>query len=138
MLMFTLPLIAMAASAASTPSADQTDNALRVLQFIEAMRGDAPAKAKTMLAPGAFLGDYGQRKRESFEAFAAYGRGCQLKQITIVNVRDDSRMPVGVEWQCRHPEANRFASFWFEGDRISRIGWGAPAIVRLPGSKSQR
>jgi hypothetical protein len=138
MSMFTLPLMAIAASAAAAPSTDQTKDALRVLQFVEAVRGDAPTKAKAMLAPGAFLGDYAQKKRESFEAFAAYGRGCQLKRITLVNVLDNSRMPVGVEWQCRHPEADRSAAFWFEGDRISRIGWGAPVVIRVPGSKSQR
>jgi hypothetical protein len=133
-----LPFVAIAASAAAAPSTDQTEDALRVLQFVEAVRRDAPAQAKAMLAPGAFLGDYAQKKQESFEAFAAYGRGCQLKQITLVNVRDNSRMPVGVEWQCRYPEADRFTSFWFEGDRISRIGWGPPPVIRVPGLKSQR
>jgi len=138
MSMLTLTLIAIAASSVAAPSTDRTRDALRVVQFIEAVRGDAPTEAKAMLAPGAYLGDYTQKKRESFEAFAAYARGCQLKRITLVNVRDNSRMPVGVEWQCRHPEADRSASFWFEGDRISRIGWGAPVVIRVPSSKSQR
>jgi hypothetical protein len=130
--------MAFAVTLAAAPSTDQTGDALRVLQFLEAVRGGAPAKAKAMISPGTFLGDYAQKKRESFEAFAAYGGGCQLKQITLANVRDNSRMPVGVEWQCRYPEANRTASFWFEGDRISRIGWGTPPVVRVPSPKSQR
>jgi hypothetical protein len=138
MSMLLLPLIAIAAPAAAAPLTDQTADALRVLQFVEALRRDAPEEARAMLTPTAFLGDYAQTKREGFEAFAAYGRGCQLKQISLVNVRDNRRMPVGVEWQCRHPEANRSASFWFERDRISRIGWGPPAIVRVPAVKRQR
>lgn len=136
--MLTLPLIVIAVTAAVTPSADQTGDALRVLEFIHAVRGDAPTEAKAMLAPGAFLGDYAQKEEESFESFAAYARGCQLKQIKLVNVRDNSRMPVGVEWQCQHPDAKRSASFWFAGDRINRIGWGEPVIVRIRDSTSRR
>jgi hypothetical protein len=41
-------------------------------------------------------------------------------------------MPIGAQWNCRSSRANRYASFWFEGERISRIGWGERPVVKKP------
>lgn len=130
-----LPLFALFSIAAQPSTADQTSDALRVVAFVDAVRRGADQDARSMLAPGAFLGDYAQRSRASYEEFATYSRACQLRQIRLVNVRDRSRMPVGVEWQCRYPEPDRYASFWFEDNRISRVGWGPPPVVRAPSAR---
>jgi hypothetical protein len=127
-----LSLLAAAAASQPPPTVDQTPDALLLLRFVDAVKRGDDREARSLLAPTAFLGDYAQRNRSSYEALAAYARACRLKEIRLVNSRRGSRMPIGVEFVCPHPDPDRFASFWFEGSRISRIGWGTPPMVRVP------
>ena len=137
-MMSLIPLIALAVASPGAPADDQTPDALLVLEFIQAVRQKDKGRADSMLSKDAFLGDYAQRRRRSYEEFAAYARACQLRRISLVNVRDGSRMPIGVEWQCRNPEADRKASFWFKGDQISRIAWGTPPVIQVPKPHKQQ
>lgn len=109
--------------------ADQTADALLVLNFIDAIRRGDYSEAEALLAPGAFVGDYQQSQRTTFSDFASYARGCKLSKVALVP-SSDKRMPIGTQWLCRYPEGDRHASFWFEGKRISRIGWGKPLLIK--------
>ena len=112
-------------------STDQTADALLLLTFIEAVSRGDDEDAEALLTSDAYVGDYEQSQRTSFRDFAAYARGCKLSEIGLVPFVD-SRMPIGVTWYCGPLEGERNASFWFEGQRISRIGWGEPVVVKLP------
>lgn len=120
--------------AALAASIDQTNDAALVLRFADAIRRGADAEAQAMLSPRVFIGDYRQSSRTSLSEFARYARGCSLAKVTLVT-NANRRMPIGLQWNCRYPEDARTASFWFEGQRISRIGWGEPPVIVLPSTR---
>jgi hypothetical protein len=117
-------------SAPTQAPPDQSADALLLLNFIDAVKRGQNKEAEALLAPSAFIGDYAQAKRTSFAEFASYARGCKLSKLTLVPSADQ-RMPIGAQWFCRYPEGDRSASFWFEDNRISRIGWGKPPVIRV-------
>ena len=117
----------------STPTqapTDQSADALLLLTFIDAVKRGQDKEAEALLTSGAFIGDYGQLRRTSFGEFATYARGCKLSKVTLVPAANQ-RMPIGAQWSCRFPEGERSASFWFESNRISRIGWGKPPVIEV-------
>jgi hypothetical protein len=130
-----LAFIAGALLSAATPPvsapADQTSDASLLLRFLDLLEAGRSDDAQALLAPGAFVGDYVQARRTPFAQFAAYARDCKLDHVKLVSA-SDQRMPIGVQWTCRYPEVDRNASFWFEGKRISRIGWGSRPTVEVP------
>jgi hypothetical protein len=99
-------------------SADQTAGALLLLHFANVVKRGNDKEAEALLTPGAFIGDYWQSERTSFSDFATYARGCKLSDVTLAPIAA-KRMRIGMHWSCRYPEANRDASFWFEGKRIA-------------------
>lgn len=126
-------LLLMGAATVSTP--DQTGDAVLALRFIEAVKNAADAEAQSLLSPGAFLGDYLQQKRGTYEELAGYVRPCQLTRVGVIALwRNYRPLPIGVEWSCRYPEGKRTASFWLEDNKISRVGWGdpPPTIITPP------
>jgi len=116
---------------------DQTRDARLVLSFVDAVRRGAFSEAQAMLTPGAFVGDYAQKRATTFVGFADYARACGLSQINVVSWVSARRMPIRVKWRCSSTEGERDAAFWFEGEKISRIGWGRPAVVEAvpPGGR---
>ena len=119
------------ASPPVTVTADQTSDASLLLRFLDALEAGRYADARALMASEAFVGDYVQARRTPFKEFAAYARECELDQVDLIP-RGGQKMPIGVQWTCRYPEADRSASFWFEGKRISRIGWGSRLTIRVP------
>lgn len=123
--------LSLASATPANASDDQTADALLLLTFIETIsRGDDEG-AEALLTPDAYIGDYEQSRRTSFDDFAIYARECKLSEIGLVPFFD-SRMPIGVTWYCGPLKGERNASFWFEGQRISRIGWGEPVVIKIP------
>jgi hypothetical protein len=130
--MISLLLTAALLSTASTsPVSDQTSDAAQLLAFLDATKRNADGKAQAMLTSDAYIGNYIQTKTSSFEEFARYSRECRLREIILVPTRDNKPMPIGVEWLCKYPEQDRAASFWFEGGKIARIGWGERITIDL-------
>ena len=119
---------------AASYAPDQTSDARLLLNFVDAVKRGAMKEAEMMLAPGAFVGNYAQKKPTTVAEFAVYARACQLRQVDVVT---GSRMPIGVKWLCPYPEYERNASFWFEGQSISRIGWGKPMVIQIPPVKNR-
>ena len=112
----------MAASVAHV-SADQTNDALKALAFVDAIRRGADVRG--MLMRHAHLGDYARTKRETLADFSEYFRQCQLYRVTTVpQFRNAQRLPVSIEWSCPYPDMNRTAGIWFERTEISRVAWG--------------
>ena len=122
-------------SAAMAP--DQSSDVVLVSKFVEAVKRGADSEAQAMLTADVFIGDYSEKKRSSYPEFAEYARACQLRQLNSVPI-DSRRMPIGVEWRCRGLEPSRHASFWFQGDKIARIGWGPPMVIKIPPVKGGR
>jgi hypothetical protein len=124
-------LIALVQSPQSAAVPDQTSDALVVASLLEALRAGDSERVVTVLAPTATFDGQTGSKEDSLDRLAAYTRSCQLDRIDLVNARSGSRMPVQVKWQCRHPEPDRHASFWFEDNQIDRIRWGPLPTVQL-------
>ena len=123
------PLLMMVS--ATAPGSDQTNDARLVLEFVQAAKRGDLDEVLSMLLPDAFIGDYTQKERSSFNEFADYFRACPFLRVSTFPV-EGRRMPVGATWKCRGQGGERHASFWFEGDRISRIGWGQPVVIKIP------
>jgi hypothetical protein len=128
MLILTATLLIPAPATSSVP--DQTNDARLVLKFVDAVKRGSIREAETMLRYGAFIGSYDQRKPTAFAEFASYAKECQLQHIILVTGVGGIRMPIGVKWFCPYPQNERDASFWFEGNSISRIGWGKPPVIK--------
>lgn len=124
-------LIALVQLPQSAAVTDQTSDALVVASLLEALRVGDSERAVTLLAPRATFDGQTGSKEDILERLAAYTRSCQLDRIYLVNVRSGSRMPVQAKWQCRYPEPDRHASFWFEDDQIDRIRWGPLPTIQL-------
>jgi len=130
-----IALLLSVSSANSTP--DQTGDARLLLTFVDAVKRGEYKVAEAMLTPRAFVGDYTQSKATSFAEFANYARACQLRRLDVVTGVGKRRMPMGVKWSCPYPEGERDASFWFDGERISRIGWGKPLVIKILPAKTR-
>jgi hypothetical protein len=74
----------------------------------------------------------------TFEAFSSYANKCSIKQIYAVPSATQ-RLPVSVVWDCGRlvtDEANqiweeRFASFWVDENRVTRVAFGKQPVVRV-------
>jgi hypothetical protein len=87
--MITALLTAALLSAASvSASADQTSDASLLLDFLHALKRGSYSEAEALLAPGAFIGDYAQARRTTFQEFARYARECKLDGVTLVSGSD--------------------------------------------------
>lgn len=113
------------------PVPDQTSDALAVAQLLDALRAGDDERASTVLASEVTFDGQPGSSQENLERLTAYARPCRLDRIDLVNSPSGSRMPVSVKWQCRYPDPDRHASFWFEGDQINRVRLGAPPTVQL-------
>lgn len=123
-------------SQAPSVAPDQTSDTELLLKFIGAVKRGENQGAQKMIKSGAFVGNYEQTKSSTFLEFANYARECQLSEVTVVPNAKGKRMPIGITWRCPLPEWERSASFWFEGESISRIGWGKPLVVKATVSPS--
>lgn len=110
-------------------AADQSSDAAAVAAFIAAIRRADRNAAIALLTKDTYLGDNAQTERASIDEFAEYFRDCRLSTIRVV--AGEARLPVGVTWRCAYPRGDRDASFWFSGKKISRIGWGPPAVIKI-------
>lgn len=124
-------LLALPQLPQSGPVTDQTSDALVVAQLLQALRAEDHGRALTVLGPRVTFDGQTGSTQDNLDGLAAYSGPCKLDRIDLVNSTSGSRMPVSVEWQCRYPNPDRHASFWFEGDRISRVQWGAVPTVQL-------
>lgn len=125
-----LILTAVPASNAE-PVPDQTADALVVAQILGALReGDTERASEDFAQDVTFNGQLGSTL-ENLVRLSSYSNACQLDRIELVNTRTGTRFPVFVEWQCRYPEPDRTATFWFEGNLISRVRWGERPTVEL-------
>jgi hypothetical protein len=128
------PLLAVASLIQAEPAPDQTSDALIVAGLLQALRTGDDDGVSAALAETARLDGPAGSGPAALEGFATYARDCQLRHIKLLNSRNQTRMPVTVEWQCRYPQADRNASFWVEEDQIRRISWGPLPTVDLPES----
>lgn len=127
-------LLGLTACALALPAyavaGDQTADVALVARYLDLVRSGKDSGALLVAAP-ALIDSKTQQPRPLAE-FAVYANACQIKEIRAVPVSGHSRMPIGVTWGCGpHAMQERSASFWFEGERISKISWGEPMVITV-------
>lgn len=113
---------------AATQPVDQTVDAASVGAYLHALRTD-PALANKMTTSDVVVLDTRNQQSRSLDSFAAYANECAIKEIRAVG--GSARLPIDTVWYCGGLKPDRQASFWFEGDKIKKISWGAPMVVHV-------
>ncbi|MCW3847823.1 hypothetical protein OF829_11285 [Sphingomonas sp. LB-2] len=127
-------LLGLAACALALPgyavAGDQTADVALVARYLDMLRSGKDANA--LLSDAPMLIDSKTQQPRPLAQFVTYANACQIKEIRAIPVSSRSRMPIGVTWGCGpHATQERSASFWFEGDRISKISWGEPLVIQI-------
>lgn len=117
-----LPLLLKRNPQWTKPKWTKKADALMLLNFLEAVSRRDDEDAHALVAPAAFVGDYRQAERTTFNEFAEFARGSKLSKVTLVPMVAQ-RMPTGVQWFCSQLQGERNASFWFrQAHKPDRLG----------------
>lgn len=127
--------IALPSVVLAQPANDQSADIARVAVYLVALR-DSKADLRRMVTSDVVLIDSKSQQPRTLDQFFSYATECKLQKIEAVASRN-SGLPISTTWNCNRFQIingkpvwdERTASFWFNGDKISRISWGERPVV---------
>lgn len=123
-------ILTLLAITVAQPDPDQTADVATVAAFVAAVRRNDREAAEVYLVREPIIGDRTGAVRTTFEVFSRYAQECRLSSVETVATT--TRLPVSVDCSCGGKAPDRHASFWFEGEKISRIALGPRPMIHVP------